>query len=168
MLPIGNLTVFLSVPPSYQYLHSLLTFHHSPIHSFTHSLIHSFTFHLFTTHHPLILPLFFWSSSEKHPFIRRAPEGLSNNIRRKVETRWSNLVKHGQTWSNMDKRGQTWTSLDKGGQNWSSVDKHGQTWTELVKHGQTWTKVVRTGQITQGKCLVFSCVISLGNHSKKI
>lgn len=128
MLPIGNLTVFLSVPPSYQYLHSSFTTHISPIH-------HS----PFTTHHPLILPLFFWSSSEKHPFIRRAPEGLSNNIRRKVETRWSNLVKRGQNWSNMDKRGQVWTSLDKRGQNWSNVDKRGQTWTKVVKSGQNWS-----------------------------
>lgn len=124
MLPIGNLTVFLSVPPSYQYLHSPLTTHISPIHHslihispltthhsrFTHSL---FIIHLFTTHHSLILPLFFWSSSEKHPFIRRAPEGLSNNIRRKLETRWTNLVKHGQTWTNMDKRGQRWSELVK-------------------------------------------------------
>ena len=126
MLPTGNLSVFLCVPPGYQYLHSPFIFHHSP---FTHSLIL----------HSLILPLFFWSSSEKHPFIRRAPEGLSNNIRRKVETRWTNLVKHGQTWTELVKCGQTWTKVDKHGQNWSSVDKRGQTWTKVDKSGQNWS-----------------------------
>ena len=124
MLPTGNLTVFLSVPPSYQYLHSPFIFHHSPF-TIHHSpfTIHSFTIHISPIHHSpfihslilhsLILPLFFWSSSEKHPFIRRVPEGLSNNIRRKVETRWTNLVKHGQTWTNMDKCGQIWSELVK-------------------------------------------------------
>ena len=155
MLPIGNLTVFLSVPPSYQYLHSPFTFH-----PFTHSLIHisPLTIHHspLTTHHSLIhhslihhsliLPLFFWSSSEKHPFIRRAPEGLSNNIRRKVETRWTNLVKSGQTWTKVDKHGQRWTSVDKRGQTWTKVVRTGQVWTNMDKHGQTWTKVVKSGQ----------------------
>jgi hypothetical protein len=58
------------------------------------------------------------------------------------------MIKHGQVWSNMDRTGQAWTNVDK--------------------HGQKWSNLVRTGQITQGKYLVFSCVISLGNHSKKI
>ncbi len=153
MLPIGNLTVFLSVPPSYQYLHSPFTTHISPIHSFTfhhspfahspfaHSrFTHSlFIIHLFTTHHSLILPLFFWSSSEKHPFIRRAPEGLSNNIRRKVETRWSNLVKRGQVWTNLDNGGHTWTKVVRTGQTWTNMDKHGQRWTNQDKGGQNWS-----------------------------
>lgn len=149
MLPIGNLTVFLSVPPSYQYLHSPFTTHISPIHSFTfhhspfahspfahspftiHSFTHSPIHHSPSTHPPTFLLVFFG----KAPFYPKS-------TRRIIE-------QHPKESGN-------------------EVDKSGQIWTNLVKHGQTWTKVVRTGQITQGKCLVFSCVISLGNHSKKI
>ena len=153
MLPIGNLTVFLSVPPSYQYLHSLI--HHSP-----------FTFHLFTTHHSRFTlshftysPLTIHSSSHfSFGLLRKSTllsEEYPKDYRTTSEGKWK---RGGQIWSNMDKRGQRWSNLDK----------RGQTWTELDKHGQRWTNLVRTGQITQGKCLVFSCVISLGNHSKKI
>ena len=147
MLPIGNLTVFLSVPPSYQYLHSLI--HHSP---FT---FHLFTIHLFThspfAHPPTFLLVFFG----KAPFY---PKSTRRIIEQHPKESGNKVVKSGQIWSNMDKRGQRWSELVKRGQTWTNVDKHGQTWTNLV----------RTGQITQGKCLVFSCVISLGNHSKKI
>lgn len=138
--------MFLSVPPSYQYLHSPFINHISPIHHSTLTFL-PFTHSHFTTHHSLILPLFFWSSSEKHPFIRRAPEGLSNNIRRKVETRWTNLVKGGQNWSNVVKRGQTWTNVDKGGQNWSNMDKHGQRWSNVEKSGQRWSNMDKRGQV---------------------
>jgi hypothetical protein len=137
MLPIGNLTMFLSVPPSYQYLHSPFTIHHSlftihisPIHQsliyhslihhhispFTHSLIQSFTIHysLFTIthsliHHSFILPLFFWSSSEKHPLSEEHPK----DYRTTSEGKWK---RGGQIWSNVDKSGQTWTNVDKYGQ----------------------------------------------------
>ena len=141
MLPIGNLTVFLSVPPSYQYLHSPFTIHISPIH---HSPIHSFTIRS-SSHFSFGLLRKSTLLSEEYP----------KDYRTTSEGKWK---RGGQIWSNMDKRGQRWSNLDK----------RGQTWTELDKHGQRWTNLVRTGQITQGKCLVFSCVISLGNHSKKI
>ena len=144
MLPIGNLTVFLSVPLSDQYLHS--TIFHS---LFTHS---PFTFHRSPFAHPPTFLLVFFG---KAPFY---PKSTRRIIEQHPKESGNEVVKSGQTWSNMD----------KSGQNWSSVDKRGQRWTELDKGGQTWTNVVKSGQITQGKCLVFSCVISLGNHSKKI
>ena len=125
MLPIGNLTVFLSVPPSYQYLHSLI--HHSP---FT---FHLFTIHLFThspfAHPPTFLLVFFG----KAPFY---PKSTRRIIEQHPKESGNEVVKSGQAWTNVDKHGQ----------NWSSVDKGGQTWTELVKCGQTWTNVVKSGQ----------------------
>ena len=140
MLPIGNLTVFLSVPPSYQYLHSPFIFHHSP---FT---IHHSPF----AHSPAFLLVFFG----KAPFY---PKSTRRIIEQHPKESGNEVDKSGQTWTNVVRTGQTWTNMDKGGQNWTNVDKHGQKWSNLV----------RTGQITQSKCLVFSCVISLGNHSKK-
>ena len=180
MLPIGNLTVFLSVPPSYQYLHSPFTthispIHHSPIHSFTHShftthhspfTIHSFIIHHSPIHHspfahpPTFLLVFFG----KAPFY---PKSTRRIIEQHPKDSRNEVVKRGQVWTNLDKSGQWWSYMDKHGQRWSELVKCGQRWTNMDKHGQIRTKVVRTGQITQGKCLVFSCVISLGNHSKK-
>ena len=126
MLPIGNLTVFLSVPPSYQYLHSLihystihhspLTTHHSPftIHSFIihHSLIH----HSPSTHPPTFLLVFFG----KAPFY---PKSTRRIIEQHPKESGNEVDKSGQTWTNVDKRGQTWTNMDKGGQIWSELVK---------------------------------------------
>ena len=156
MLPIGNLTVFLSVPPSYQYLHSPFTTHISPIHhsplTIHDSLIHHSLIHHSPFAHPPTFLLVFFGKAPFYPkstrrIIEQHPKESGNKVDKRGQT-WTNIVKHGQTWTELDKRGQVWTNVDK--------------------HGQTWSNLVRTGQITQGKCLVFSCVISLGNHSKKI
>ena len=135
MLPIGNLTVFLSVPPSYQYLHSPFTFH-----PFTHSLIHisPLTTHHspFTTHHSPFTHSPFTHSSFAHPptfllvFFGKAPF-YPKNTRRIIEQHPK------ESGNEVVKSGQTWTNVDKGGQNWSNVVKHGQRWTNVVKGGQT-------------------------------
>ena len=176
--------MFLSVPPSYQYLHSPFINHISPI--------HSFTFHHSPFAHPPTFLLVFFGKAPFYPkstrrIIEQHPKESGNKVDKSGQ-RWSELVKRGQTWTNMDKRGQRWSELVKHGQTWTKVVKRGKVWTKVVKHGQTWTSLdkgsqiwsnmvkrgqtwsnlVRIGQITQGKCLVFSCVISLGNHSKKI
>ncbi len=138
MLPIGNLTVFLSVPPSYQYLHSPFT--HSPFtfhlftnHSFTHSLIHHslftihyspFTFHLFT--HSLIqsftIHYSHFTYSPIHSFtIAHPPTFL--------------LVFFGKApfYPKSTRRIIEQHPKESG----NEVDKSGQTWSELVKCGQT-------------------------------
>lgn len=156
MLPIGNLTVFLSVPPSYQYLHSHFT--HSPIHILALTTHHSFTHSHFTTHHsPFTIhhsPLTIHSFTI-HSFIIRSSSHFSFGLLRKStllseehpkdyrttsEGKWK---RGGQIWSNLVKHGQRWTNMDKGGQNWSSVDKHGQTWTNMDKGGQIWSELVK-------------------------
>ena len=164
MLPIGNLTVFLSVPPSYQYLHSPLTTHISPIH---HSPIHSFTHSHFTTHHS---PFTTQISPIHHSFIHSFTHSLFHisPIHHSPSTHPPTflLVFFGKApfYPKSTRRIIEQHPKESG----NEVVKSGQTWSELVKHRQTWSNLVRTGQITQGKCLVFSCVISLGNHSKKI
>ena len=121
MLPIGNLTVFLSVPPSYQYLHSPLT-----IRSFSH-----FSFGLLRKSTLL---------SEEHPKDYRT---TSEGKWKRGGQIWSNVDKHGQRWTNMDKGGQTWTNIDNGGQAWTNMDKRGQTWTNIDKCGQIWSELVK-------------------------
>lgn len=123
MLPIGNLTVFLSVPPSYQYLHSPLTTHISSIHHsrFTHS---SFTYSPLTIHS---------SSHFSFGLLRKSTllsEEHPKDYRTTSEGKWK---RGGQIWSNMDKRGQTWTKVVRTGQAWTNMDKRGQRWSELVK-----------------------------------
>ena len=139
MLPIGNLTVFLSVPPSYQYLHSPFTTHISPIHSFTfhHSpFAHSpFTIHSFThspihhspfAHPPTFLLVFFG----KAPFY---PKSTRRIIEQHPKESGNEVVKSGQAWTNVDKHGQRWSELVKRGQTWTNMDKGSQIWSELVK-----------------------------------
>ena len=122
MLPIGNLTVFLSVPLSDQYLHSTI------LHSlFTHS---PFTFHRSPFAHPPTFLLVFFG---KAPFY---PKSTRRIIEQYPKESGNKVVKSGQTWTSMDKSGQIWTM----------VVKHGQTWTNVVKHGQRWTNVVKGGQ----------------------
>lgn len=129
MLPIGNLTMFLSVPPSYQYLHSPFIFHHSPftIHSFTihHSPIHSFSIRS-SSHFSFGLLRKSTLLSEEHP----------KDYRTTSEGKWK---RGGQIWSNVDKRGQTWTKVVKSGQTWTNMDRTGQTWTKVDKSGQNWS-----------------------------
>jgi hypothetical protein len=140
MLPIGNLTVFLSVPPSYQYLHSPFTIHHSlftihisPIHqsliySFTHS---PFTFHLFT--HSLIqsftIHYSHFTYSPIHSFTIRSSSHFSFGLLRK-----STLLSEEHP---KDYRTTSEGKWKQGGQIWSNVDKSGQTWTNVDKYSQT-------------------------------
>ena len=173
MLPIGNLTVFLSVPPSYQYLHSPFTIHHShftyspithllihsftihisPIHPFTHSIIHhshftyspihSFNHSPFTIHISLIHP--FTHSPFVHPPTFLLVFFGKAPFYPKSTRRI--IEQHPKESGNkVVKSGQTWTSLVKRGQTWTSIVKHDQTWTSMVKHGQNWSSVDKRGQ----------------------